>query len=182
MDRLWSPWRLPYILSGGDARGCIFCDPSTGSGQALSTGSGQASDPDQALFDQSSLIVFRGRTCYIILNLYPYNNGHLMVVPNRHIPSLAAATEEELCELIELTRRSEVALTEAYSPHGINMGINLGKPAGAGVLDHVHMHVVPRWSGDTNFMTVVGETRVLPEELPDTAEKLRPIFAKLANS
>ena len=171
MDRLWSPWRLPYILSGGEARGCIFCDPSTSSGE-----------PDQALFDQSSLTVFRGKTCYVILNLYPYNNGHLMVVPNRHIPSLAAATHEELCELIELTRLSEVALTEAYNPHGINMGINLGKPAGAGVLDHVHMHVVPRWSGDTNFMTVVGETRVLPEELPDTAEKLRPIFQKLVNS
>lgn len=183
MDRLWSPWRLPYILSGGDARGCIFCDPSTGSGQALSTTSGQAgAELDQTQFDQSSLIVFRGKTCYVILNLYPYNNGHLMVVPNRHIPSLAAATHEELCELIDLTRRSEVALTEAYSPHGINMGINLGKPAGAGVLDHVHMHVVPRWSGDTNFMTVVGETRVLPEELPDTAQKLKPIFQKLANS
>ena len=174
MDRLWSPWRLPYILSGGEAGGCIFCDPSISAGHL--------SEADQAPFDQSSLIVFRGKTCYVILNLYPYNNGHLMVVPNRHIPSLAAATHEELCELIELTRRSELALTEAYSPHGINMGINLGKPAGAGVLDHVHMHVVPRWSGDTNFMTVVGETRVLPEELPDTAEKLRPIFERLANS
>ena len=173
MDRLWSPWRLPYILSGGEAKGCIFCDPSTDSGQ-------DRSDPDQPPFDQSSLIVFRGRTCYVILNLYPYNNGHLMVVPNRHIPSLAAATHEELCELIELTRRSELALIEAYRPHGMNMGINLGKPAGAGVLDHVHMHIVPRWNGDTNFMTVVGQTRVLPEELPDSAAKLRPIFEKLA--
>jgi ATP adenylyltransferase len=180
MDRLWSPWRLPYILSGGEARGCVFCDPSTGSGQAPSASSGQGRTGPEAPFDQSTLIVFRGKTCYVILNLFPYNNGHLLVVPNRHIPSLAAATEEELCELIELTRRSELALTEAYNPHGINMGINLGKPAGAGVLDHVHMHVVPRWSGDTNFMTVVGETRVLPEELPDTAQKLRPIFEKLA--
>jgi ATP adenylyltransferase len=174
MDRLWSPWRLPYILSGGEAKGCIFCDPSTSSGQP--------SDSGQPAFDQSSLIVFRGKTCYVILNLYPYNNGHLMVVPNRHIASLAAATQEELCELIELTRRSELALIEAYSPHGMNMGINLGKPAGAGVLDHVHMHVVPRWSGDTNFMSVVGQTRVLPEELPDSAAKLRPIFEKLVNS
>src|SRR5258705_6586824 len=175
MDRLWSPWRLPYILSGGDARGCVFCDPSTGSGQGRT-------DPDQPPFDQSTLIVFRGKTCYVILNLYPYNNGHLMVVPNRHIPSLAAATHEELCELIELTRRSELALIEAYGPHGINMGINLGKPAGAGVLDHLHMHVVPRWSGDTNFMTVVGETRVLPEELPATAARLRTAFAALVQS
>jgi ATP adenylyltransferase len=182
MDRLWSPWRLPYILSGGEARGCVFCDPLAGSEQGPSTSSGQAPSIDpSASFDQSSLIVFRGKTCYVILNLYPYNNGHLLVVPNRHIPSLASATHDELCELIELTRRSELALTEAYNPHGINMGINLGKPAGAGVLDHVHMHVVPRWSGDTNFMTVVGETRVLPEELPDTAQKLRPIFEKLAN-
>jgi ATP adenylyltransferase len=174
MDRLWSPWRLPYILNGGDARGCVFCDALVG--PAPSTGS------EDALFDQSSLIVFRGTTCYVILNLYPYNNGHLMVVPNRHIASLAAATTDELCELIELTRRAELALGEAYSPHGLNMGINLGKPAGAGVLDHVHMHIVPRWSGDTNFMTIVGGTRVLPEELPQTAEKLRPIFEKLAKA
>jgi ATP adenylyltransferase len=128
----------------------------------------------------ADLIVFRGATCYVVLNLYPYNNGHLLVVPNRHIASLAAATSEELGELIVLTRRAEVALSEAYSPHGLNMGINLGKPAGAGVLDHIHMHVVPRWSGDTNFMTVVGETRVLPEELPETARKLRPMFEKLS--
>jgi ATP adenylyltransferase len=180
MDRLWSPWRLPYILNGGDARGCVFCDaliepdPSTSSGQAPSTSSGQAPVDD--------LIVFRGTTCYVILNLYPYNNGHLLVVPNRHIASLAAATTEELCELIELTRHAELALGEAYSPHGLNMGINLGKPAGAGVLDHVHMHIVPRWNGDTNFMTIVGGTRVLPEELPQTAEKLRPIFQKLAKA
>ena len=129
-------------------------------------GSGQArSDSDQPPFDQSSLIVFRGKTCYVILNLYPYNNGHLMVVPNRHIPSLAAATHEELGELIELTRRSELALVEGYNPHGMNMGINLGKPAGAGVLDHVHMHVVPRWNGDTNFMTVLTDTRVIVQSL-----------------
>ncbi len=179
MDRLWSPWRLPYILSGGEARGCVFCDAFEDTDSSAPPPGG---DADAGGFCQSSLIVFRGKTCYVILNLYPYNNGHLMVVPNRHIPSLAATTHEELCELIELTRLSEIALTEAYSPHGINMGINLGKPAGAGVLDHVHMHVVPRWSGDTNFMTVVGETRVLPEELPDTAQKLRPIFERLAKT
>jgi ATP adenylyltransferase len=180
MDRLWSPWRLPYILRGEDTRGCIFCDPSSGAGHGSSMGPAeQDADSDQPRFDQSQLIVFTGKTCYVILNLYPYNNGHLMVVPNRHIPSLAAATQEELGELIELTRRSEIVLVEAYKPHGINMGINLGKSAGAGVLDHVHMHVVPRWSGDTNFMTVVGETRVLPEGLLQTAEKLRAIFTSL---
>ena len=166
MDRLWSPWRLPYVTGSGKAAGCVFCSAQE--------------PPAPGASDQSSLIVFTGKTCYVILNLYPYNNGHLMVVPHRHIASLASATSEELCELIELTRRSEVALAEAYHPHGINMGINLGKPAGAGVLDHVHMHVVPRWNGDTNFMTIVGDTRVLPEELPATADKLRPLFEKLA--
>src|SRR5437762_10931454 len=163
MDRLWSPWRLPYILSGGEARGCIFCEAFADSDPLNSTAAGAE------ILNQSSLIVFRGGTCYVILNLYPYNNGHLMVVPNRHIASLAAATSDELSELIELTRRSELALGEALRPDGLNMGINLGKPAGAGVLDHVHMHVVPRWNGDTNFMTIVGETRVLPEDLPVTA-------------
>jgi ATP adenylyltransferase len=130
--------------------------------------------------DQGDLVVFRGTTCFVILNLFPYNNGHLMIVPKRHFGKLAEATTEELCELIDLTRRAEIALGEAYAPHGLNIGINLGKPAGAGVLDHIHMHVVPRWTGDTNFMSVVGQTRVLPEELPQTADKLRPIFERLA--
>ncbi len=163
MDHLWSPWRLAYITGKASAGGCVFCAVL-------------ASD------EASPLIVHRGRTCFVILNLYPYNNGHLMVIPIRHIANLTAATPEELSEMMELTRRAEIALTEAYEPHGMNMGINLGKPAGAGILDHVHMHVVPRWNGDTNFMTVVGQTRVLPEELPATADKLRPIFARLASS
>jgi ATP adenylyltransferase len=161
MEHLWSPWRLDYITGERRAEGCVFC-------AALSDA------------DAAPLIVFRGPTCFVILNLFPYNNGHLMVVPNRHIGTLAAATTEELCEVIELTRRAEIALSEAYAPHGLNMGINLGKPAGAGILDHVHMHVVPRWNGDTNFMTVVGRTRVLPEELPAAASRLRPIFERLA--
>lgn len=159
MERLWSPWRLAYVTDNARSAGCVFCAAQTS--------------------DQSSLIVFSGRACFVILNLFPYNNGHLMVVPKRHVGSLVAATSEELTELIELTRRAEAALGEAYSPHGMNMGINLGTPAGAGVLDHLHMHVVPRWNGDTNFMSVVGETRVLPEELPVTAAKLRPIFDRL---
>ena len=146
------------MTGSGKSPGCVFCD---------------AQSPSD---DQSSLTVFRGQTCYVILNLYPYNNGHLMVVPNRHIASLAAATTEELGELIELTRRSELALGEAFSPHGINMGINLGKPAGAGVLDHVHMHIVPRWNGDTNFMPVLADVRVMPQHLVETYERLRPAF------
>jgi ATP adenylyltransferase len=162
MDHLWSPWRLSYVTGTGGATGCVFCNAHTG--------------------DEARLVIFRGATCFVILNKFPYNNGHLMIVPNRHVASLAEATGDELCELIELARRAEVALGEAYAPHGLNMGINVGKPAGAGILDHVHLHVVPRWNGDTNYMTVVGQTRVLPEELPETAARLRPIFERLAGS
>jgi ATP adenylyltransferase len=161
LERLYSPWRLTYVTAASEATlGCIFCD---------------------ALRRDDPLIVHRGSTCFVILNLYPYNNGHLMVVPVRHLARLADAGPEELSELMALTRAAELALTEAYSPHGLNMGLNLGKPAGAGVLDHLHMHVVPRWNGDTNFMSIVGETRVLPEELPVTAERLRPIFRRLTS-
>jgi ATP adenylyltransferase len=130
----------------------------------------------------ADLLIARGDTCFVILNLYPYNNGHLMVVPRRHIGSLSAASDAELSELIRLTRDAELALTEVYQAHGINVGINLGRAAGAGVLDHVHIHLVPRWTGDTNFMSVVGDTRVLPEDLRQTAQRLRPIFERLLNS
>jgi ATP adenylyltransferase len=164
MERLWSPWRLAYVTGTSSTTGCIFCDAA-----------GAASDasPD-------ALILVRGNLCYVILNLYPYNNGHLMVVPNRHIGSLTAATPEELLELMRFTRDAEIALTESYHPQGINIGINLGRPAGAGVLDHVHVHVVPRWNGDTNFMSVIGNTRVLPEDLGESAKRLRPVFERLS--
>jgi ATP adenylyltransferase len=161
MERLWAPWRLAYVTSAsGEPPACIFCNTS---------------DPGRA-----DLIVARGRLSFVILNLYPYNNGHLMVVPNRHVPSLAAMSVEELDELIRFTRRSEMVLTEAYAPQGINVGINLGRPAGAGVADHLHVHLVPRWNGDTNFMTVVGNVRVVPEALDATKAKLEPIFERLA--
>ena len=163
MDRLWSPWRLAYVTGSKPDAGCVFCKAP-------------------GLPDPDSLILFSGTTCYVVLNLYPYNNGHLMVVPFRHVASLAALTADELHELALLTQRSELALTEAYQPHGLNMGINLGKPAGAGVLDHVHMHVVPRWNGDTNFMTVVGDARVLPEALTASRDRLLPIFERLATT
>jgi ATP adenylyltransferase len=163
MERLWAPWRSAYVTSsGGSDTECIFCSTS---------------EPDGA-----RLVVARGRVSFVILNLYPYNSGHLMVVPNRHAPNLATLTEDEQAELMRLTRHAEMALTEAYAPHGINVGINLGKAAGAGVLDHLHVHVVPRWNGDTNFMTAVGDTRVLPEDLNASAAKLRPIFERLAAS
>lgn len=161
LERLWTPWRLAYVTGGAKSASCVFCTALTS-------------------VDADPLVVFRGTTCFIILNLFPYNNGHVMVVPNRHIASLVDAAPDELSEMMTLTRRTEVALREAYAPHGLNVGINLGKAAGAGVLDHLHVHVVPRWAGDTNFMTIVGETRVLPEELPDAADRLRPIFDRLA--
>jgi ATP adenylyltransferase len=162
LERLWSPWRLSYVTGTSRATECIFCE-------ALAT------------LEPPRLLLHRARLCYVILNLYPYNNGHLMVVPDRHIGRLGQATPDELAELMELTRRAEAALTEAYDPQGLNVGINLGKAAGAGVLDHLHIHVVPRWNGDTNFMTVVGDVRVLPEQLDATADRLRPIFERLAS-
>ncbi len=152
-------------MTGAKQTECIFC---------LGAGASQS--------DSDSLIVFRSSLAYIILNLYPYNNGHVMVVPYRHVATLAALTPEEMTEIGILTQRCELALNEAYQPQGINVGVNLGKPAGAGVLDHIHVHVVPRWSGDTNFMTVIGEMRVLPEDLGSSAARLRPIFEKLSKT
>jgi ATP adenylyltransferase len=161
MDRLWTPWRLPYVTGASSGvSGCIFCD-------AL------------ARIDREPLVVHRGRTSFVILNKFPYNNGHLMVVPNRHVGRLVDLAPDELAELGQLTQAAERALTLAYDPHGFNMGLNLGKPAGAGVLDHLHMHIVPRWHGDTNFMSTVGETRVLPEELEQTGERIRAAFSEI---
>jgi ATP adenylyltransferase len=163
LDRLYTPWRLAYVTGAAKSSDCVFCAA-------------------QETADADALIVLRGSTCFVILNLFPYNNGHLMVVPNRHIATLVDARPEELHEMMEFTRLSEIALREAFDPQGINMGINLGKAAGAGILEHLHIHLVPRWNGDTNFMTVIGQTRVLPQELPVTADRLRPIFERLAAS
>jgi ATP adenylyltransferase len=161
VERLWSPWRLAYVTrtARGEHESCIFCENN-----GLDT----------------DLVVFTGKSCFVILNLYPYNNGHLMVVPKRHLPDIASTNADERAELMDLARVAEIAIGEAYHPHGINVGINLGRPAGAGVLDHLHVHMVPRWNGDTNFMGVVGNTRVLPEDLTQAAERLRPIFERLA--
>ena len=129
---------------------------------------------------RDELVLIRTALAFVILNRYPYNNGHLMVAPNRHFASLAASDADERVELMRLVRHAEMALAEAYTPQGINVGINLGRPAGAGIVDHLHVHLVPRWTGDTSFMSVVGETRVLPEELSQTARRLRPIFERLS--
>lgn len=141
--------------------GCVFCDATRSP-------------------EQQALIVFRGPLAYVILNKYPYNNGHLMVVPYRHTSTFATLDVPELNELMLLTQRSEIVLRQAYRLEGINIGVNLGKPAGAGIEEHLHIHLVPRWAGDTNFMTVVGETRVLPETLDASAARLRPLFKDLA--
>jgi ATP adenylyltransferase len=162
VEHLWSPWRLAYVTGavGETSDGCIFCD------------AGPESSRDE-------LVLVRTPLAYVVLNLYPYNNGHVMVAPRRHVASLASSTPEELGELMRLTRHAEIALAEAYTPQGINVGINLGRPAGAGVVDHLHVHLVPRWIGDSSFISVVGNTRVLPEELTQTAARLRPIFERL---
>jgi ATP adenylyltransferase len=164
LDYLWSPWRLAYVTGAvgpGNSDRCLFCDTAS------------ESAPDE-------LVLVRTPLSFVVLNLYPYNNGHLMVVPRRHVGTLASSTSEELADVMRLTRHAEIALAEAYTPQGINVGINLGRPAGAGVVDHLHVHLVPRWTGDTSFISVVGNTRVLPEELGQTAARLRPIFERLA--
>jgi ATP adenylyltransferase len=160
VERLWSPWRLDYVTGSGEKAGCVFCDA-------------------QARDEAAGLVLLNGDACFVILNLFPYNNGHLMVVPKRHVATLALSTPAELAELMRLTRLAEMALTEAYHPQGINVGMNLGRAAGAGVVDHLHIHLVPRWTGDTSFISVVGEVRVLPEDLQQTAARLRPLFERL---
>ena len=164
MDHLWSPWRLHYVTSE-KATGCVFCQ--------------RRADPANGV-ERDPLVVFEGALAYVILNRYPYNNGHLMVVPNRHLPALVDLSVDELNEVARLTQRSEAVLREAYKLEGINVGINLGKSAGGGIPGHLHVHLVPRWTGDTNFMTVVGDTRVLPEDLASTASRLAPIFERLS--
>jgi ATP adenylyltransferase len=160
VERLYASWRHAYVTRSTEADSCVFC---------------VAQESPEA----GALIVHEGRAAYVILNLFPYNSGHLMVVPRRHVARLADLTREELVEMAELTRAAEQALTEVYRPQGINVGMNLGRPAGAGVADHLHTHLVPRWTGDTNFMTIIAEVRVLPEELEQSAARLRPAFARL---
>ena len=154
---LWAPWRLEYIQQADEQPGCIFCLAA-------------------AADDESGLVVQRGRTAFVILNKFPYSSGHLMVSPYRHVPSLEALDDEESLELMRLTRRSLAALREAYRPDGFNVGVNEGKVAGAGVADHLHLHVVPRWEGDTNFMPVTGNARVLSETLADSHRTLAALL------
>jgi len=160
LERLWTPWRMEYMDSmSADSSGCFLCD-------AL------AADEDEKL-----LIVHRGEKAFVIMNAFPYNTGHLMIAPNRHVDELSKLDPGERADLMEITSRAIEVIRAAINPEGFNTGMNLGRIAGAGVPGHVHMHVVPRWGGDTNFMPIVGQTKVLPELLADTAAKLRPGFA-----
>lgn len=155
MEHLWCPWRMEYIQSDKNKDICIFCN--------------EMSRPDGI----ENLIIYRGHRAFIILNRYPYTSGHLMVVPNDHLASLELLDTETRSEIMELTAQSMVVLREVYQPQGFNIGVNIGVAAGAGVLDHVHLHVVPRWGGDTNFMSALSDTRVLPEMLESTFERLQ---------
>jgi len=154
VDHLWSPWRYRYVTAGEKPQGCIFC--------------AMAARHD----DATQLIVYRARHNFVVLNRYPYTGGHVMVVPYTHSASLALTPPESLTELILLAQRAETLLHQAYRCPGMNMGFNLGECAGAGVAQHLHFHVVPRWPGDANFMTAVGETRVIPEDLAESYRKL----------
>lgn len=160
MDQLWTPWRFDYVSQAAKAEGCVFCDMA-------------AADPAR---DREHLILHRARFNFVILNLFPYTTGHSIVVPYAHVADLAGVNPEALGEMIGLARDLEAALAQAYHPDGYNLGMNLGRVAGAGVADHVHLHVLPRWSGDANFMTVVGETRIHPEDLLTTYDKLLGVF------
>ncbi len=164
MDRLWSPWRAAHIASSDD-EGDAHDD------QTLFTRLAESGD------DEATLILWRGDTVFVILNRYPYTNGHLMIVPYRAVSDYDALTDDEAVEIARATRHCIGWLRAAFAPHGFNVGMNLGKAAGAGVPDHLHVHVVPRWHGDTNFMTTVAEARVVPEALGETYRRLREVLA-----
>jgi ATP adenylyltransferase len=159
MERMFAPWRRAYVTDGVNQSACVLCD-------ALKNADAE-----------DSLVVHVAPFNFVVMNLFPYNSGHLMVAPRRHVATLQGASGEELDEMMALARRLEAVMAEVYRPDGVNLGMNLGKPAGAGVADHLHLHFVPRWSGDTNFMTVSGGTRVIPEDPREACRRLRPYFA-----
>lgn len=158
MKRIWAPWRMEYILNSREP-GCFMCDIFQG---------------DE---DRDNLILRRGRTCAIVMNRFPYTNGHLMAAPYRHIDSIEKMNADEMAEMMHLTAAACAALREVVKPHGFNIGVNIGAVAGAGLKDHVHMHVVPRWEGDTNFMPVLAETKIIPQPLHELWDLLKPLLA-----
>jgi len=162
MERLWAPWRIQYIESlTNQDKTCIFCAKAS-----------QREDDD-------NFLLYRGKTVFLLLNTFPYTNGHLLVAPYRHTADLTSLTAEESRELLAVATLGVKILSKALNPDGFNLGMNLGRPAGAGITDHLHLHIVPRWSGDSNFMTVCGNTKVIPEALPATLQKLRAALAAL---
>jgi ATP adenylyltransferase len=164
MDYVWTPWRYAYITNAAKSDGksgqCVFCELPK-------------------LPDADAKIVYRGQYCFIILNSFPYTSGHVMVVPFTHLDELQKLPEAAAREMISLSQKMERVLRQVYSPDGINLGMNIGRAAGAGVAGHIHMHVLPRWVGDTNFMTVAGESRILPEGLEETYQKLSTALREL---
>jgi ATP adenylyltransferase len=155
---LWAPWRLEYIAQADEEGGCVFCEAAAGE-------------------DEETLVVHRGGRAFVLLNKFPYSSGHLMVAPYRHVGEFGDLTDEEALEVHRLTEQGLAALAETYRPQGYNLGWNLGRIAGAGVADHVHLHVVPRWAGDTNFMPVLADVKVLPEHLSETRRRLAEAWA-----
>ncbi len=158
MDTLFTPWRFAYVTKANNPGDCVFCGLI------------------QAKNDEQALIVHRAKYCFVVLNAFPYTSGHTMVVPYEHVDQLQKLSSSAAEEMMALTQRLEGVLRELYRPDGLNLGMNLGKAAGAGVASHIHMHVLPRWFADVNFMTSVGETRVLPEDLPTTYKRIREKF------
>lgn len=160
MKRLWAPWRIKYIEKNSKEKKapCIFCEK-----------------PKENR-DRDDLILFRGKQSFVIMNIYPYNSGHLMVAPYNHLDSLEKLRNEELLDMMEITKLSLKIVREVFSPDGFNLGLNIGKAAGAGIEGHVHLHIVPRWNGDTNFMPIIGDTKVMPEDLYSMYDKLLPYF------
>ena len=161
MNQLWAPWRMTYIKKADDGDECIFC---------------KFPRDDR---DGDNLILLRGTTAFVILNAFPYSNGHLMITPFRHTADMNDLSDEEQLELISLTRRAINLLKSAFHPDGFNVGMNLGRVAGAGIADHLHMHVVPRWNGDTNFMPVIADVRVIPESLAAVYDRLKAVLEEV---
>jgi ATP adenylyltransferase len=162
MEQLFSPWRSHYIssFSGEKAEGCVFCNAREGSD------------------DEESLLVYRGKGCFILMNRYPYNSGHLMVIPNRHTADFQSLTEVELRECMQLLQASQLALGELSKPHAFNIGMNLGRAAGAGIDDHLHWHIVPRWNGDTNFLPVLADVKVVSEDMSEQWRRLHELLPR----
>lgn len=160
MDILWAPWRIEYIKQSKEP-GCIFC-----------------TKPAESQ-DKKNFIIYRGKSCFVIMNYYPYNNGHLMIVPFRHVSDISHLNTDERLEMMDLLIQCKDALKITMSPHGFNIGMNSGEVAGAGVKDHLHFHIVPRWNGDTNFMPICGHTKVVSEGLTETWETLSKVFKKM---